>query len=105
MASHDSKYLRRLLRGLKQARGSQRIRDLDDIANDFGCEFETTTSNEDMVYYPPYKDMGLVNVAIPHRRGDTVLKTYVSRFIRMLEEIADRKSLEEGEDEEREDYE
>jgi len=47
--------------------------------------------------------MGLVNVAMPHKRGDTVLKTYVSRFIRMLEEIADRKALEEGKDRERKD--
>ena len=105
VASHDSKYLRRLLRGLKQAKGSQRIRDLDNIADEFGCRFGTTSSDENRVYYPPYKDMGLVNVAVPHRRGDTVLKTYVSRFTGMLEEIADRKSLEEGEDEKREDQE
>jgi len=93
---NDSKSLRKLLRGLKQAKGSQHIRDLDKIAAEFGCRSETTSSDENRVYYPPHKDMGLVNVAVPHRRGDAVLKNYVSRFIRMLEEIADRKSLEEG---------
>ncbi len=101
--SHDSKSLRKLLGGLKQARSSQRIRDLDDIAHEFGCRIETTSNDENRVYFPPYKDMDLVNVAVPHRRGDTVLKTYVSRFIRMLEEIVDRKFLGEANDREKED--
>jgi len=88
--------LRQLLDGLKRSKKNCTIGDLDTIAKEFGCTHETTSRHENRVYCPPYSDMGLVNVAMPHH-GKVKIQ-YVSRFIRMLEDILDRRLEQEGDD-------
>lgn len=99
MVDYDIRSLKRLLDRLKGSKNNQSINDLDNIATAFGCIIKTTKSNENRIYYAPYKEINpnRITVAIPHPRR-TVLSVYVGKVTKMLEEIISKRELEQGGD-------
>ncbi len=88
---------RQLLEEFKRSRGNKKIRDLEGIAEAFGCGWKITKKSENQIFIPPYREINVVNVAIPHSNQD-VLKKYISRFIYMLGDILDYEASREGGD-------
>jgi hypothetical protein len=86
---------RRLLEEFKSSRGNKKIRDLETIAEAFGCKSKITEKHENQIFIPPYSSINVVVVAIPHSNQD-VLKKYVSWFVHMLEDILDHEMNTQG---------
>jgi hypothetical protein len=86
---------RRLLEQFKRSRGNKKIRDLENIAEAFGCTWKINEKHENQTFIPPHKRINVVVVAIPHSNND-VLKGYISRFVHMLEDILDYEASKEG---------
>lgn len=87
MATDDLAKLKKLVADLRRAKNNQAIKDLDAVADEFGCFTQTTEDDENRIYYAPFKELNpaRVTVAIPHR--GKVKLPYVVRFIRMLENV------------------
>ncbi len=86
---------RRLLEQFKRSRGNKKIRDLEDIAETFGCTWKINEKHENETFVPPHKHINVVVVAIPHSNND-VLKKYLSMFVHMLEDVLDYETSKEG---------
>ena len=83
-----------LLGRLNRSKGSLKIGDLEEAAKSFGCSWKVTKKGHQQ-FIPPYKEIGIVTVAIPHSRKE-LGKPYVKMFINMCEAILEKEINEGG---------